>query len=366
MSLSSIIDGLKKEIYAEDESLVSLASTGIDIYDIYSGGGLPKGGFIEFVGNPGAGKTTLALQILGHKIADAPKGKAPLIVIFDAERSMTKQRLLSFGLDPSSIILVQRGITLEKIFQKISQIFEYKDKKGLKDHPMYILWDSVAHTPAEKELEVDDINSVIGVKAKVLGSLIRKYDEAFLDYNTTMIAINQLSSKVSMGPNMYAKTVNIKGLGDRSVPGGTAQYYAAFHFLLLDRQSELTGSEFGFKGYILKGSFLKNKSAQPFEDFLVVMDYKNGVNEFWTKFVYLKESKILKVNGGWYTLEGYLDDSGKLKKFRGSSTLTKYDKEQDFKEIFDNYWLKLKTKMVETLTAYGDSEEEPEAAEPEK
>jgi len=359
VSLASLIQGMKEEIKAENDSLINLDPTGIDIYDIYSGGGLPRGGFLEFVGNPGAGKTTLALQILGRKIKDSESSdKEPIIIIFDAERSMTNARLASFGLNPQNLILVQRGITIEKIFAKISQIFEYKDKKGIKDHPTYILWDSIAHTPAEKELEVDDINSAIGVKAKVLGSLIRKYDEDFLDYNTTMIAINQLSSKVSMGANMYAKTVAIKGLGDRSVPGGTAQYYAAFHFVLLERQSELTGSEFGFKGYILKGSFLKNKAAQPFEDFLMVMDYKNGVNEFWTKFLYLKEAKILKVNGGWYTLEGYTDDSGKLKKFRGAQTLAKYEKEEDFRKIFDEYWGRLRNKMIETLTTVATPEEE--------
>jgi len=349
-----VIDDLRSDLGGEDESLIKLVPTGIDIYDIFSGGGLPTGGFVEFAGNPGSGKTTLALQILGQIQKRDPNS---IIVIIDAERSMTPQRLKSFGLDPKKIILIQKGVTVEKIFEvRLKKLFEKKDQKKIKDVPTYVLWDSIAQTPAEKELEVADLNQAIGVKAKVLNTMIRKYDELLLEYNTTMIAINQLTSKVAMG-NIYAKQVDIPGLGDRVCPGGTGHYYAAFHFLLLDRKQKLTGSEFGFKGYILQGTFIKNKAGVPFEEFLLVVDYKNGVDQFWTKFIYLKEAKILKVNGGWYTLEGYTDESGKLKKFRGSQSKEKYETDEQFRKLFDEYWNKLAEKMKELITNQEKAEE---------
>jgi len=346
MGLADYISDLKSELRAEDESLVTLHPTDVEIYDIFSGGGLPRGGFVEFVGNPGAGKTTLALQILGQ----VQKTQDCIISIIDAERSITAKRLQAFGLDPNKVILVQRGITVEKIFDdRIQKIVAYKEKKKIKDLPVYILWDSIAHTPAEKELEVTDLNQAIGVKAKVLNNLLRKYDEMLLEYNITIIAINQLTSKVGMG-NMYVKQVQINGLGDRTVPGGTGQYFVAFHFLALDKKSDLSGSEFGFKGAIVQGKFLKNKAAVPFEDFYMVLDFKKGFNMFWTKFIYLKEAKIIKVNGGWYTLEGYTDESGKLKKFRGSSSLEKYNTDPKFKEAFDKYWNVLADELKKALS----------------
>jgi len=350
-----VIDDFRQELNGEDESLIKLTPTGIDIYDIFTGGGLPAGGFVEFAGNPGSGKTTLALQILGKVQQKNPQA---IIIIIDAERSMTPDRLQSFGLDPKKIILIQRGVTVEKIFEvRLKKFFEKKDANKIKDAPTYVLWDSIAQTPAEKELEVADLNQAIGVKAKVLNTMIRKYDELLLEYNTTMIAINQLTSKVAMGGNMYVKQVDIPGLGDRVCPGGTGHYYAAFHFLLLDRKQKLTGSEFGFKGYILQGTFIKNKAGVPFEEFLVVVDYKNGVDEFWTKFIYLKEAKIMKVNGGWYTLEGYIGDDGKAKKFRGSAAKEKFETDETFRKLFDDYWTKLSDKMKELITNQTKAEE---------
>lgn len=352
MSVQALIDGLREEIGGEDASCISISPTGVGAYDLFSGGGLPQGDFIEFVGNPGSGKTTLALNILGNKAKMEPDA---IIIIFDAERSLTDERLANFGLDPKKIILVQKGITIEKIFAKIKTIIAKKIEKRLK-MPIYVLWDSIAHTPAEKELEVESHDSALGIKAKVMDHYLRTSHEAFVSNNVTMIAINQLRDDVKM--NMYQKTTNIKGLGDRVPPGGKAQYFAAFHFLLVERAGDLEGTEFGFQGYKASATFLKNKSGLPFQKFMVVIDYHTGVNEFWTKFTYLKDAKYFATAGGWTTLKGYVDEKGALKKFRGAQTLQKYNTEEDFKARFDEGWDHLYQSISNLINSKPVSEEE--------
>ena len=105
----SLIDSLRKEVKGEESSGIVLKATGIEAYDLFSGGGFPQGDFIEFVGNPGSGKTTIALQLLGLRAQQEPDA---IIVIIDAERSMTNERLAAFGLDPKRVILIQKGVTV--------------------------------------------------------------------------------------------------------------------------------------------------------------------------------------------------------------------------------------------------------------
>jgi len=357
-AIKSLLGDLREEMGGVESSTVHFSTTGNDVYDIFSAGGIPHGNFIEYVGNPGCGKTTLYLQHLGALYQKDPNNT--LVVIFDAERTMTDERLASFGIDPKKIILIQTGITVEKIFydrlsKLIAKIQDEKlyvpndPKRNLKT---YVLWDSIAHTPSEKEKEVDDLNSALGVKAKVLGHVLRTYDEEFMSCNICMMAVNQLSDKINMNGPYAAKTVSLKGLGDRSVPGGKAQYFAAFHFLLIERAGDLSGTEYGFEGYIAKCQFIKNKQGVPFLEFKLVMDYKNGCDNFWTRFLHLYEAKALKQGGGWYTMTGYEDD-GKLKKFRGKQAKELYDNNENFKKYFDHFWSVYAKELTARITAAG-------------
>src|SRR5437899_1336301 len=77
--------GFKGEILADE-----LCSTGVEGLDDILAGGLPRGGFYLIQGDPGSGKTTLALQFLLEGLRRGEK-------VFNITLSETKQDLLKVG-----------------------------------------------------------------------------------------------------------------------------------------------------------------------------------------------------------------------------------------------------------------------------
>jgi hypothetical protein len=58
--------------------------------------------------------------------------------------------------------------------------------------PSIVLWDSVANTLSQREREVEDINSVIGYKGRLLSLLIPKYISKLSNYNICLLIIDSL------------------------------------------------------------------------------------------------------------------------------------------------------------------------------
>lgn len=325
---------------------LKLIPTHIEIIDIYSGGGFPAGGFVLIVGNPGTSKSLISINIVAGLQKETENSMALYI---DAETSMTLNRLRQLKADTSRTLLM-RHITVEKLIDIVNEFLHFKQSEGLKDTPSFIIWDSIAATPTEKEKASSNIHESLGLKSRVLSSALPALCSELEKHNTCMIAINQLRQSINLGFSGGSE-IKVRGLEGKELPGGKAQYFHASLLLKLENAGIINttgldirkedvdkiGNVQGFWGFLIKGTFLKNKYAMPFLPFYIVVDPVKGVNQFWTRFEYLRRRNIFKSSGGWWTLEGY------DKKIRMKEAEDLYYSDDNFKEIFDNHWSKLKT-----------------------
>jgi len=297
--------------------------TGIDLLDCMSGGGLPVGQFIQFVGLPGSFKSTLVAQYVGN--AQKHFNGKMLCVYYDTEVTMTKKRLIQLGVcNPP--LKPYDDITIEQLFQTIEAMCAYKESKGI-DIPSIIVWDSIANTSTLKERSTDEINQTLGLKQKLLSQLLPRYLPRLQSAKIQLIATNQLRDRLDVG--MYGPPPDLKGLGSFDIPGGKAIKFNCSTLLMLQNRAELKEEQYGFRGYLLEAKFIKNKHFQPQIKFDLVTDFSKGIDNFFTNYKLLSENKRLQT-GAWNHLVSIPDV-----KFRTKDAKELYNTNEKFKEVFD-------------------------------
>src|SRR2546430_1079881 len=91
-------------------------STGVDGLDDVLGGGLPQGHFYLLEGNPGAGKTTLAMQFL---LAGVAQGESTMYVTLSESKVELQAIATSHGFDFGAIHVLE--VTAEEVLNPGSQ-----------------------------------------------------------------------------------------------------------------------------------------------------------------------------------------------------------------------------------------------------
>ena len=299
--------------------------TGIDLVDAILGGGFVVGGLNIIVGQPGSGKSMLAIQTLAQGQRQY-KGKL-LGGFLDSEEATTSQRLSNLGVRYPKL-KPYTDITVEKVFRFIEGVCLFKDEKKIVDTPSVIIWDSIANTLSQKEREVDDINSVIGYKARLLSILVPKYVAKCTRSNICLIAVNQMRDVLSMG--QFTPPKDLKFMShSKDVPGGTALKYNAFHLVEMKVGKVLTQDKYGFDGVITKLKCVKNKLFPPNIEIEILGSFNTGFSNFWTNYQFLIDNKRLN-SGAWNYLVSFPE-----KKFRTKDAENLYNTDEEFKQKFD-------------------------------
>lgn len=311
---------------SSDTGIKQTIPTGIDVLDTILGGGFVIGAFNIIVGQPGSGKSMLAMQTMGN----AQKiylGKI-LTSFLDSEEATTTLRLANLGVRNPKI-KPYSDMTVEKVFKFIEGLCLFKESKKIIDQPSMVIWDSIANTLSQKEREVEDVNSVIGYKARLLSILIPKYAAKMSPYNICLIAINQLRDEMSIGPYGPPKELRFMSTG-KTMPGGNVLRYNAFHLLEMKTGSAIDPEKYGFSGVIVKAKCVKNKLFPPNIEIELVGDFIRGFSNFWTNWHFLMKHGRVKSAGGWV----YLHQNPSVK-FRSKEAPSRYETEPEFKQMFD-------------------------------
>ena len=308
-----------------DTGIKDTISTGIDLVDAILGGGFVIGALNIIVGQPGSGKSMLAMQTL----AQAQKQfKGNLIGAFlDSEESTTTIRLANLGVKYPKI-KPYNDITVEKVFKFLEGLSVFKQEKNLVSTPSVVIWDSIANTLSQKERETEDINSVIGYKAKLLSLLVPKYVSKCAKNNICFLAVNQLRDSLQMGPYQAPRDLKFMS-SSKEMPGGTVLKYNAFQLVEMKTGKVLEADKYGFDGIIVKLKCVKNKLFPPNIDIEVAGSFTNGFSNFWTNYEFLKNCKKLN-SGAW----NYLVEMPEVK-FRTKDAHDLYKSNDEFRQMFD-------------------------------
>lgn len=310
-----------------DSGAKDIIPTGIDLVDAILGGGFASGALNVVIGPPGSGKSMFVGQFLGT--AQKKYNGDIAIIYLDAEYSMSVARLFNLGVCQPKI-RPHVGVTVEKLFQLLESICTFKDKRK-EDNPAIIVWDSIANTMCNKELETDDLNKVMGFKSRLYSFLVPKYVMKLSQYNICLLAINQLRDIISINP--YNKPTNdLKYMNqNQNMPGGKSIKFNTFQLIELKQKSfdSKLVEKIGYNGIMSGMKCIKNKLYPSNIDVEIIGGLNRGFSNFWSNYKFLMDKKKIDT-GQWHNLVNY-----PTKKYRVKDAPSTYESDVDFKTAFD-------------------------------
>jgi recombination protein RecA len=284
MDIKELVKSLKISkslgVYLGEESKVKgWLRSGMIAFDwlVSEGRGFPLGRIVEICGDYSAGKSYLAYQL----ILQAQK-KGYLTFLFDSEVTYDSEFGGKLGIDNERLLVV-RGVSVEKICEFIEDVLDKVDVSCV------FVWDSVAATPTEKELE-DGMDVRDLTKAQVVGRGFRIIAQRLDKTGSMLVLVNQLREKIG------------EFFGEKEfTPGGRALDYHSSVKIDLKRKSKIVEDKV-VRGYKIHATVSKNRVDIPFRE--LTLDLRWDRESFIPWWEGLFEILILKgkvvEGGGWY------------------------------------------------------------------
>lgn len=284
-------------------------------------GGVPRAALSEFYGNPGAGKSTTAIDIcknaiqlftkefseevasLQEKIANGKKeyksklqdlnDRGPKKVLYvDLEHSFDRKWAATLGILNSDIDVMQPpDVAAEQILQSVQDIIS-TGEVGL------IVLDSIPSLVSQKELDKKYGEASVAPVAGLMTVFCRKITQMLTRYDCTMIFINQLRLNMN---NPYVD----------QTPGGEAiKFYSSLRLAFkLGKPLDNLGNDLPQKaenpaGYLIDVQIKKQKSA-PFDRKLAqyyLMSQSGLRVDFEFANLAITKYNIIRKGGAWFTI----------------------------------------------------------------
>lgn len=276
---------IREAIFGSSEQIqidaFDFISTGIPALDKKLGGGIIIGGLAEIFGLESTGKSTIA----GMVAAQAQKRDMPVIYL-DTEAATSMARLKMLGVDTEKLIYVQPSC-LEDVYDTIGQVLTSKLKDRSWEGPALIIWDSLAQTPAKKEIEMeagDEYTKEMAIRARINSMGLRKLQKVVQNAEVTLLIVNQVRENVG------------QTFGEKySTPGGHAPKFSCIQRIRLDATNTVKINEAaGITGKRIRAKSVKNKAYTPLLEVDLIFNHSTGLfDESLTAWEWLKEEKRL-------------------------------------------------------------------------
>ena len=268
------------------KDFVSTGSTMLDLaISNKPNGGIAVGRITEINGLESSGKSLLGAHIL----AETQK-KGGVAVYIDTETSVSQEFMDVIGIDMSKMLYLHLE-TVEDIFEAIEEIVT-KVRESDKDRLVTILVDSLAGATTKVELEADfDKDGWATAKAIIISKAMRKVTQMIARQQVALVFTNQLRQKLGV---MFGDPWTTSG--GKALP---------FHSSTRVRFKNIGQIKDGSKNTIgikIKGQVIKNRLGPPMRTAEFPLYFDTGIDDYGSWLTVMKEHKIVKVGGSWYTL----------------------------------------------------------------
>jgi len=209
--------------------------------------GIPVGKITEIAGLSSSGKSYMAMQI-----AINAQKKGYNVIYFDSEVALDSEFIQRMGADLSNFLYYAPS-SVEEVLETIEEILKQSTNN-------FFIWDSIAFTPAEADLEGDyNPNSSMAVKARILAKGLPKLMVPLAQNDSALLCLNQLKENIPTGPGAFAEKMKFP----YKTPGGLALVYSySLRIWLTERMAKKMDieNEKGFKiGNELKVKLVKSR-----------------------------------------------------------------------------------------------------------
>ena len=268
----------------ETKEWLSTGSTILDTIisnNIDANGGIPVGKLVEISGEAATGKSLLSYMILKDC---QDKGGIPVLI--DTENAANEDFLRLIGLEfyPEGSLVYIQVDSIEGVFKAIEDIIR-RIRENDKDKLCCIVWDSVAGTSTDAEIQGDYGDATVGLAARLIGQGLRKIIRFIGTQRVSLVFLNQIRQKIGVF------------FGDDTVtPGGKAiPFFAAVRIRLYSGGKVKAGKD--VLGVGIRPKIVKNRMGPPHREAELKMYFNRGLidEEGWID-VLLKFGKAKKIS----------------------------------------------------------------------
>jgi recombination protein RecA len=293
-------------------------------------GGIAVGRITEINGLESSGKSLLGAHIL----AETQK-KDGIAVYIDTETSVSQQFMEVIGIDLNKMLYLHLE-TVEEIFEAIEEIVT-QVRESDKDRCVTILVDSLAAASTKVEMEADyDKDGWATSKAIIISKAMRKITQMIGKHNVALVFTNQLRQKLGV---MF---------GDPwTTSGGKALPFHASTRIRLKNLGQIKDTKKNTIGMKCRAQIVKNRLGPPLRHADYSMYFDSGIDNYGGWLTVMKEHKLVKVGGAWYTLVDQNGDEHKFLSKDWEDLITKNDelRQYVYELICDKVILKYKEKL---------------------
>lgn len=263
-------------------------STGCLALDTIMGGGLPYGRMTEIYGDNSTGKSLIAAQL-----ASLAQQDGVTVVYVDTESAVSIAIMEAVGVDIKNMIYSSPD-TVEEVFELFEGAIHSKSSRD-PNGKMLLIWDSVAATSVNAEMEADYGKAMMGRHAALISQAMRKFIRQVAKERIAVLFLNQTREKIGV---MFGDNVTTFG-------GKAVGFYASIRIQL--RMGQKLKEANKIVGIQSRAQVVKNKLAQPYLCARLPIFFGHGIDDELASFQYLKDAGIMKRSGSWYALDGIED-----------------------------------------------------------
>ena len=270
-------------------------STGSSVLDLAisnrPNGGVAVGRITEINGLESSGKSLIGTHILSET-----QKKGGLAVYIDTETSVSREWLETIGVNVQDLLYLHVE-TVEDIFQCIENIVT-KIRESDRDRLVTILVDSLAGASTKVEMEADfEKDGWATSKAIIVSKAMRKITQMVGRERIALIFTNQLRQKLGV---MF---------GDPwTTSGGKALPFHSSTRIRLKNMGQIKDTGKNVLGMKCRAQIIKNRLGPPLRHADFNLYFDSGIDDKGSWLQVLKDHKLVKSAGAWYTLNYKKED----------------------------------------------------------